>query len=550
MFGTIRKHSTWLWLVIIALTIISFVFWGANTGRNQSGPTNFGRLSGEPISRTDYFNARNEVYLRNFLERGQWPDRNSDTEQETYVWLFFVQKLNDLGIHVPKETVAKVANNYVRHLNQGNLMSLADFSKKYLEPHGLTADDFDRYLQHVLGREQLKLMVGVSGNLTPMEEIRAIYTREFEEYSTQAAFFSASNYLEQVTVTPEALSQYYTNHMADYRIPDRVTVSYIKFPISNHVAEVTKLVAGVTNLEQILETNFQRQGGTNAFKDKTPEQAKEEIREKMFKNDLRRFAANKANDVATHVFDMKPPGAPENLATYAKTNGLTVEVTQPFDRTEPPKDLKVDDVFVRTAFALTTTEPFAGPILGEDAVYVIASNQRLASENPPFESVREKATWDYKFSQAAGLARKAGEAFNQAVTNGLAAGKGFVAICSEAKVKPILPPPFSLVSTSLPPVEVFLNIDQYKRLVLMTSVGKASPFIPLREGGLLVYVAAKLPLDETRMKKDMPKFAEDVRRARQNEAFNMWVNQEAGRALRETPIMRQQQPQVSGAPGQ
>ena len=84
----------------------------------------------------------------------------------------------------------------------------------------------------------------------------------------------------------------------------------------------------------------------------------------------------------------------------------------------------------------------------------------------------------------------------------------------------------------------------------MTSVGKASPFIPLREGGLLVYVAAKLPLDETRMKKDMPKFAEDVRRARQNEAFNMWVNQEAGRALRETPIMRQQQPQVSGAPGQ
>jgi len=132
----------------------------------------------------------------------------------------------------------------------------------------------------------------------------------------------------------------------------------------------------------------------------------------------------------------------------------------------------------------------------------------------------------------------------------LAAGKGFVAICSEAKVKPVLPPPFSLVSTSLPPVEVFLNIDQYKRLVLMTSVGKASPFIPLREGGLLVYVAAKLPLDETRMKKDMPKFAEDVRRARQNEAFNMWVNQEAGRALRETPIMRQQQPQVSGAPGQ
>jgi hypothetical protein len=549
MFGTIRKHSTWLWLIIITLTIISFVFWGANTARLQSGPTSFGRLSGEPISRADFFNARNEVILRNFLERGQRPDRNSDVEQETYVWLFHVQKLNDLGIHVPKETIAKVANNYVRHVNQGNLMPLADFSKKYLEPNGLTADDFDRYLQHILGQEQLKLMVGVSGNLTPMEEIRAIYAREYEEYSTQAAFFSASNYLEQVTVTPEAVMQYYTNHMAEYRIPDRVTVSYIKFPISNYLAEVTKLVAGVTNLDQILEANFQRQGGTNAFKDKTPEQAKEEIREKMFKNDMRRLAANKANEVASHVFDMKPV-RPDNLATFAKTNGLTVEVTPPFDRKEPPKDLKVDDVFVRTAFALTSDEPFAGPILGEDAVYVIASNQRLPSENPPFESVREKATWDYKFSEAAGLARKAGGAFNQAVTNGLAAGKGFVEICSEAKVKPVLPPPFSLVSTSLPPVEAFLNLEQYKRLVLMTGVGKASPFIPLREGGVLVYVAAKLPLDETRMRADMPKFAQAVRQARQREAYNMWLNQEAGRALRETPIMRQQQPQVSGAPGQ
>ena len=50
--------------------------------------------------------------------------------------------------------------------------------------------------------------------------------RENQEFSAQSVFFSPSNYLSAVTVTPDAVAQYYTNYLAAYRLPDRVQVSY------------------------------------------------------------------------------------------------------------------------------------------------------------------------------------------------------------------------------------------------------------------------------------------------------------------------------------
>src|SRR6478735_8939629 len=112
MFGTIRKHSNWLWAVIIVVIIFSFVIWGTQTNRSQGGGDDFGRISGEKVTRSAFVNARKETELNYFLSRGEWPDNNKnfDPQRETYFWLFLLQKQKDLGIHVPLENVAKAAN--------------------------------------------------------------------------------------------------------------------------------------------------------------------------------------------------------------------------------------------------------------------------------------------------------------------------------------------------------------------------------------------------------------------------------------------------------
>ena len=53
MFGTIRKHQTWLWAVIITVIIFSFVIYFSPYSKmndSRRGPVNLGSINGERIS--------------------------------------------------------------------------------------------------------------------------------------------------------------------------------------------------------------------------------------------------------------------------------------------------------------------------------------------------------------------------------------------------------------------------------------------------------------------------------------------------------------------
>src|ERR1043165_7834387 len=104
MFGTIRKHQTWLWAVIITLTIISFVVFFSPYSRmnaNQRGPGNYGSINGEKITADELQHAREEVYLECFfMSGGNWLTSEAeakkmgfDVEQRMYGRLLLIQKM-------------------------------------------------------------------------------------------------------------------------------------------------------------------------------------------------------------------------------------------------------------------------------------------------------------------------------------------------------------------------------------------------------------------------------------------------------------------------
>ena len=78
MIGTIRKHSKWLWGIVITATIVTFVFWGSSTssGPGHSGPRiDFGRIDGVEVSQEEYGRAAREANLAFFMRYRDWPDR-------------------------------------------------------------------------------------------------------------------------------------------------------------------------------------------------------------------------------------------------------------------------------------------------------------------------------------------------------------------------------------------------------------------------------------------------------------------------------------------
>ena len=51
-----------------------------------------------------------------------------------------------------------------------------------------------------------------------------------------------------------------------------------------------------------------------------------------------------------------------------------------------------------------------------------------------------------------------------------------------------------------------------------------------------MFVQSLLPLDQSAMKTNLPQFTAALRRERENEAFNQWLQIEANRQLRTTPL--------------
>ena len=556
MIGTIRKHSKWLWSIIIAATIITFIFWMNPGGQNAGGgggPENLGSIDGRKVTLADFLTARNEVNLYYWFHTFQWLDREPniserDWQMQIYQRLFQIYEGEKLGIHVGDDAVATTAREILsspaleRKLGyNGESIPLAVFVRNILQPKGMTAGDFENYVRHGLIIDQLRQAMGLTGALITPQEIAAMYQHDNQERSAQIIFFSASNYLSSVPVSPAAVGQFYTNYLAKYRLPDRVAVSYVAFPVTNFTTEAEHTL---TNLNDQVESIYD-QFGTNAVPDaKSPEDAKAKIRDLLVRQQALVDARQRADDFASTVFNMEPV-RPENLATIAKQKGLTVHVTAPFSKEYGPEEFTPPPGFINAAFGLTTNEPLAGPIVGRDAVYVIAFGKQLPSEIPPLSRIRDQVTHDYQLHEATLKAQEAGTNFVVKLHIGLVTGKSFSAICSSAGLHVETLSPFSLSTADLPELGDRAPLNMVKAVTFQTKIGHASEFEQTDDGGFIVYVKSELPLDTDAMNANLPRFAASFREQRENGAFINWFERTGSAVMRNTPIA----PENSANPG-
>lgn len=546
MIGTIRKHSKWLWVVIIAVTIITFVFWMNPGGRNGGGGAteNYGSIDGQKVTANAFWTARNDVDLDYWFRTFQWLDRNpnfseKDWQMEMYQRLFVIYEGKKLGIHVGDDAVATAARQILSSptlerefgLN-GESVPLDTFVKNVLQPKGLTVGDFENFVRHELIMNQLRQAMGLAGALVTPQEMATMYQHEYQERSTQIVFFSASNYLSSVPVTSAAVGQFYTNYMAEYRLPERVVVSYVAFPVTNFMAEAKHQL---TNLDDEVKAIYDRYG-TNAVPEaKTPEEATTKIRDLLLRQQALVDARQQAYDFANDLFNMEPV-RPENLATAAKQKGLAVRMTAPFDREYGPEEITNAPAFTTAAFSLTPDAPLGEPIAGPDAVYVIALDKQLPSEIPALGQIRNRVTQDYQFHEATSDAQAAGTNFVIKLQTGLVEGKTFPAICGSAGLHAETLPPFSLGTPDLPELGDRASLSAVKAATFQTKIGQASGFEPTDDGGFIVYVKSELPLDTNAMETNLPQFAAAFREQRENAAFINWFERTGSVALRNTPI--------------
>ena len=547
MIGTIRKHSSWLWWIIAGLTIISFVvFMGSGPARNgnsRSASNPYGTLYGKEISADAFAQAQRGFYIYYWLRSGDWPGKSAtfkreDIERETYIRLMLTQKAKGLGIHVSDDAVKNAAIELLRSVGRnGQAVPMEQFVEKVLQPEGLNVVDLQNFLRDDLSIQQLVHTLGLSGTLVTPQEAGQLYDRENQEYATAAVFFSASNYWAQATVTSAAIGQFYTNNMAAYREPDRVQVSYVAFAETNFVAQ-TKAEFAKTNFEDNVNSIYRQYGATEFADAKTPEEAKAKIRELLIHNRALSLAGQQAKEF-TAALSAQESIKPETLAALAKHKGLQVRTTAPFAAQTGPEEFSAPAAFTKAAFKLGPDDTLAGPIAGSDALYVMVLAGKYPSSIPPLEQIRGRVALNCQQNQAIAIARAMGQSFATNVAAQLAAGKTFAQAAVAAGQVPTTLAPFSLSSQEVPEADGHAQIAQLKQTAFGTAPGKASSLVATADGGFVLFVQSLLPVDAAKKKTDLPDFTAQVRRARQNEAFNLWLQGEATHELVDTPVYAQ-----------
>jgi hypothetical protein len=335
--------------------------------------------------------------------------------------------------------------------------------------------------------------------------------------------------VSKVNPSPAALGEYFTNNMPDFRIPRQIQVSYVKFDLSNHLAKATEDLLKMTNLNQAVDAAYTRQGAA-FFKDPLgnvlpPDQAKQKIKDDDIKNRARVAAEREANDFIAEVIDVqeKEPKEKDLLERVAASKGFMARTTEPFSEEKGPFGHQAPQ-FADMAFALSEENPIpTTPVAAEDGFYVIAFKNLIPSRDQPLEAVLPRVTEEYKKMEAFKLSQQDADKFIVLLTNGLAAGKSFGAVAAENNLKAIPLPAFSPSSRQVPGWDPALNLDMIKNVSRGLSAGQHSTFLPMQDGGLVLFVRERQAPDPAGIKTELPEFITQMKSQKMNLAFQDWL---------------------------
>lgn len=528
MIGTIRRHSTILWWIIVVAVIVSFVIFlnpSQSTYRSifGGGANERGSIGGRPVRVEDVRESIRQV--RMMIGRRQVGE---DVEaKEAYRRLLVADKFRQLGIAVSDETLADYLRRTMRDPATGQL--LYDRQVEMIKAQGYTEADFLALARYEMAERHLADLVQVPAQLVTPREAESEVRRNNEQALVTAVFFSASNQLASVQVTPEGLGRFFTNRIAAYRTSEKIVASFVKFDLSNHLAEAAALVAKAPDTAAKLEAVYTKRGA-DAFRDAqgnplAKDAALAKLREEYAREQAMEMAANVANDFYNDLGKVEPVKA-ENLESVASKRGLRAELTQPFAANDRPLGLEGVPNLAGQLSRLDPSVPFTEPIATMNGYYIVAVRQRIPPVTPTLDSIRARVTDDYRRSLAMDAARSAGQAFHNLATNALASGKSFAALAAEQKLAAVDLPAFTLQMNMLPGLPPQADLVSLKDAAFALQPGQVSPLVPGRDGGYVVYLRERKPASEEMVKAELPKVVTELRQREERAGFSEWMSHE------------------------
>ena len=531
MIGSIRKHSNWLWAIIVTAVIASFVIWSdAGGGRNSFdfGGSDFGKLYGRPITRDQLLKARTAVSVDDALRGGRARGASADNERQVAELMVLQAKVKEMGIQVSDDAVGKYLRENFKDASTGTF-NYDVFIQNLLQRTRIDESTFLEHIRQQVAIQHMVETVGAASRLVTPREVESDYRRDNERWVTKAALFSVSNRVASITAKPEELTKFYSNRIAYYRIPERSVLVYVRFDATNYIAEAESMISKEAGFTNRLE-EFYKQRGAEMFRDEndkvlSKEAALRKIRDEASSQGalgLARQAAVRFNDELGALTNVTA----SSFAMTASKLKVPLRSTTPFRVGERIMGLETVQSLPQRVAGLNAETPYTEPLDGEGFVVIPMLQTKLPPEIPSFETVRERVLQDYKMDRARAATREAGEKFQATAAAGLASGKRFDDITPSEKVPVISVPEFTTAAQNVAGLDSRLNLYLVRNAATTAKSNGVSRYTESSDGGFVLYLEKKEPVSDEAVKLALPTALAEARQQRRMAVFQSWFASE------------------------
>ncbi|MBW8782125.1 MAG: peptidyl-prolyl cis-trans isomerase [Verrucomicrobia bacterium] len=503
---TFQQHFRTIFLVMLAIIIISFVFTiGASPGIGQAGHkvaqrTFFDLNLG---SQEDQERLMGDASLSVLLQAGYNALQNDRLQQyalQRYAALHLATELN-----LPAPTDAEV----IAHVQQLRAFAGQDGkfdAKRYAEFRDslktnprLHESDVTRVLVDDVTYKNVEQLLSGPGYVLPAD-VKNQLIRVESQWTLSAVNVDYPSFNPAITVSDAELEKYFEDNAFRYEIAPKVSVDYIDFPTADFISKVNVTDAEVrayydANPARFPKPSADAKATTPALLAPTagPEAdfaaVRAQVEAALKQERAQRLAEQTAADLSVALYEGKI--AASGLNDFLATRKLALKSVAPFDRTSVPAVLGGGAQTGAEAFKLGPQHLFSDVVSTGHGAAILVWKDTLPARKPALTEVKDRVAADYRENEkrkrfvelgrtlrgllAARL--KAGDTLDKAVA--AAAGT------STAKLEVKTWPAFTLAT---PPAD--LDYSLYGAIESLQK-GQLSEMVISGDKGLIVYAADK-----------------------------------------------------------
>ncbi len=501
MLEFLRRHHKTLWIVVTAVVIIAFTFFGSFTKTgNRGGRTaddtaigiydreysyaEVGRLqrsyrvaAGLRLQGSESFYASDLVNIANLFRRQEdsRPLEMSGAPLDFAINLLVLrEELEKNGIRASDAEVKDSFKQIPIFQTEGQFdASKAEAFEGNLGSFGMNVNDVYELLREWIGYQKLRQLV--SGNVVATPDMsNQFYSATRQTIKVLSIPFALETFKKDVPVSDEEIKKYYDEKKESYKTPQQRAVSYVFF---ENLKDLDKLSAE------------ERMNKNNTFGKKVQD-----------------FALESALEGA-------------NFDKLAEKSIVEVKKVPAFSFSDMPEDMKKNMTLAFEIFRNDPkTHPVSDPIQTKEGCYFFTVTEIKAPQQQELKDVQDKVKESLIAQKAQENMVKAANDARKKLADDIKAGKKFEDAAKEAGLEPQALPEFSAM-------EPLKDNSSGKSIAIeaqKTPAGNFTKPLTTENGVLLVFVQSKELRKTTDSAKSREEITQTLGHYSQNEIFRAW----------------------------